>query len=117
MPTVRPLATAVLFLGSMAGVPCLAEMRVSNNDAMRAAVKKVSPEYNPVARQMRVQGDVEVEVTISEAGEVTAVKVVTGNSLLTGPVVKAVRDWRFQPFVENGKPASALATLRFSFKI
>ncbi len=117
MLTVRPIAAAVLFLGAVAGLPCRAEMRVTNNEAMRAAVKKVSPEYNPVARQMRVQGDVEVEASISEAGEVTAVKVVLGNSLLTGPVVKAVREWRFQPFVENGKPAAALATLRFSFKI
>ena len=48
--------------------PCLAEMRVSQPDAMKAAVKKVQPDYNPIARQMRVQGDVEVEARVSDAG-------------------------------------------------
>ena len=35
---------------AVAGVlPCAAEMRVDQPEAMRAAVKKVPPEYNPVA--------------------------------------------------------------------
>jgi TonB family protein len=66
---------------------------------------------------MRVQGDVEVEARVSDAGEVTDVKVLSGNALLTPPVVKAVRDWRFQPFQENGKAIQAVATLRFTFKL
>lgn len=117
MLNVRPLVSTVLLWATLTGTPCRAEMRVANNDAMRAVVKKVAPEYNPVARQMRVQGDVEIEASVSETGEVTAVKVLLGNALLTGPVVKAVREWRFQPFQENGKPAAALATLRFTFKL
>jgi len=98
-------------------LPCVAEMRVAQPDAIRAAIKKVQPDYNPIARQMRVQGDVEVEARVSDAGTVTDVKVLTGNALLTAPVVKAVKDWRFQPFQENGKPSPAVATLRFSFKL
>lgn len=117
MIILRPLVSSVVLWAALAGAPCRAEMRVTNNDALRAAVKKVAPEYNPVARQMRVQGDVEIEASVSETGEVTAVKVLLGNSLLTGPVVKAVREWRFHPFQENGKPAAALATLRFTFKL
>lgn len=104
-------------LGLAALLPCFAEMRVNGPDAMKAAVKKVQPDYNPIAKQMRVQGDVEVEARVSDAGEVTEVKVLSGNSLLTAPVVKAVRDWRFQPFQENGKPIQAIATLRFTFKL
>lgn len=98
-------------------VPCLAEMRVAQPEALRAVVKKVQPDYNPIAKQMRVQGDVEVEARVSDSGEVTDVKVLSGNALLTAPVVKAVRDWRFQPFQENGKPIQAVATLRFTFKL
>ncbi len=100
-----------------ASLPCLAEMRIPQPDAMRAVTKKVQPDYNPMAKQMRVQGDVEVEARISEAGDVTDVKVVSGNALLTSTVVKAVKDWKFQPFQENGKPATAVAVLRFSFKL
>lgn len=103
---------------AVAGVlPCAAEMRVGQPEALRAVVKKVQPDYNPVARQMRVQGDVEVEARISDSGEVVDVKVLSGNALLTPSVVKAVRDWRFTPFQENGKPSQAIATLRFNFKL
>jgi len=92
-------------------------MRVAQPDAMRAIVKNTQPEYNPIARQMRVQGDVEVEARVSDSGEVTGVKVLSANALLTAPVVRAVKDWRFQPFQDNGKPSQAVTTLRFSFKL
>ncbi len=111
----RTAATALL--ATLGLFPCLAEMRVAYQDALRAATRKPQPEYNPIAKQMRVQGDVEVEAKVSDAGEVLEVKILSGNSLLTPPVVKAVRDWRFQPFQENGKPCQAIATLRFTFKL
>jgi TonB family protein len=108
---------ALLALACMLCAPLMAEMRVAQPDAMRAVVKKVQPEYNPIARQMRVQGEVEVEAHVSDAGDVTEVKVLSGNALLTATVVKAVKDWRFQPFQDNGKPSQAIATLRFTFKL
>lgn len=111
----RTSAFALLFVAAL--FPCLAEMRVTQPDAMRAVIKKTQPEYNPIAKQMRVQGDVEVEARVSDAGDVTDVKVLSGNALLTPPVVRAVKDWRFQPFQENGKASQAVTTLRFSFKL
>ena len=113
-----PVRFSLIALLGLAGLtPCLAEMRVNQPDAMKAVVKKVQPDYNPIAKQMRVQGDVEVEARVSDSGEVTDVKVLTGNALLTPTVIKAVKDWRFQPFQENGKPIQAVATLRFTFKL
>lgn len=101
---------------AMLSLPMMADVKVSHADAVRAAVKRSNPEYSPMAKQMRIQGDVEVEVKISESGEVADVKVVTGNPMLSAPVVKAMKDWKFSPFTEDGKPAPATATLRFSFK-
>ena len=103
---------AILFAGA-AG----AEVRVATGDALKAAVKKVNPEYNPLARQMKVSGDVEVEVRITESGSVADVKVVSGNALLSATVVKAVKDWKFTPFEEGGKPVEAVTVLKFSFKL
>ncbi|MBL8209092.1 MAG: energy transducer TonB [Bryobacterales bacterium] len=94
-----------------------AEMKVGTNEGVRAAVKKVQPEYNPVAKQMRVQGDVEVEAQVDDKGDVKEVKVVSGNALLTGGVVKAVKEWKFTPFSDAGKNVPALVSLRFSFKL
>jgi TonB family protein len=108
---------ALASLGVIVLLPLHAEMRVAQPEALRAVVKKVQPDYNPIAKQMRVQGEVEVEARVSDAGDVVDVKVLSGNALLTAPVVKAVKDWRFQPFQENGKPSAAIATLRFTFKL
>jgi TonB family protein len=107
----------LLFLMSVAPALTAAEVRVSAADALKAAVKKSQPEYSPMAKQMRVQGDVEVEVKITDAGSVDEVKAVSGNPLLTQPVVRSVKDWKFTPFLQEGKPAPAVTTLRFSFKM
>jgi periplasmic protein TonB len=102
---------------SVSPLACLGEVRIPAADALRAAVKKVQPEYSAMAKQMRVQGDVEVEVKISDAGDVGDVKVMSGNPLLTAPVVKSMKDWKFSPFKQEGKPSPAVTTLRFSFKM
>jgi TonB family protein len=100
----------------LSALPLAADIRVNHSDAVKNAVKRTNPEYSPMAKQMRIQGDVEVEVKISESGDVADVKVLTGNPMLSAPVVKALKDWKFSPFTEDGKPAAAVANLRFTFK-
>jgi protein TonB len=120
-PNRRCIAKALARVGvaALAGavLPAAAEMRVSAAQAVQAAVKKPAPEYNALARQMRIEGEVEVEVEISDKGNVESVKVLKGNSMLTPNVVKAVRGWKFTPFVQDGKAQPAVAPLRFSFKL
>lgn len=107
----------ILLFVLLAAMTLGAEMKVGTNEGVRAAVKKVQPDYNPVAKQMRVQGDVEVEAQVDDKGDVKEVKVVSGNALLTAGVVKAVKEWKFTPFSESGKNVPALVSLRFSFKL
>ena len=97
-------------------LPLAADVKVGHADAVKNALKRTTPEYSPMAKQMRIQGEVEVEVKISDSGEVAEVKVVTGNPMLSAPVVKAVKEWKFTPFTEDGKPAVAIASLKFTFK-
>jgi periplasmic protein TonB len=93
-----------------------AEIRLTASDALKAAVEQPKPEYNPLARQMKVGGDVEVEVRISEKGTVSEVSVVTGNAMLTPNVVKALKIWKFKPFTSGDQPSAAVVNLRFTFK-
>jgi TonB family protein len=88
-----------------------AELRVSMADALKAAVKRPNPTYSPIAKQMRVAGDVEVEVSITKDGDVENVKVLSGNALLTAPVVKTLKEWKFSPFASE-----AVTQLKFTFK-
>lgn len=110
------LVWAGMLLGCLGLMPLAAQLRVSHNDAVKNAVKRPNPEYSAMAKQMRIQGDVEVEVQISDSGDVGDVKVVTGNPMLSGSVVKALKDWKFTPFQDGGKPSAAVASLKFTFK-
>jgi len=110
-----PLTLALVGLLALP-VASLADVRVTHSDAIKNATKHPTPEYAPMAKQMHIQGEVEVEVKITEEGNVDAVKVVTGNPLLTASVVRAVKDWKFMPFQDGGKASVAVANLKFNFK-
>lgn len=107
---------AILVLLLMAGGVMNAEMRVTTADALKAATKKTPPEYPPIAKQMKIMGKVEVEISIDEQGNVENVKILSGNALLTSAVVSALKHWKFEPFTQDGTPAKAVAALDFDFK-
>ncbi|HVO96701.1 MAG TPA: energy transducer TonB [Bryobacteraceae bacterium] len=94
-----------------------AELRVASDDALKAATKKAPPEYPAMAKQLKISGKVEVDVTIDAGGNVENVTIVSGNAMLTPSVVTAVKRWKFTPFTQDGAPAKAVAQLRFDFKM
>jgi protein TonB len=85
-------------------------------EAVKAATVKPSPEYSAIARQMKVSGRVEVEITVAPSGEVESVRALSGNPLLTTSAIAAVKKWKFTPFTENGAAAKAVIALSFDFK-
>ncbi len=107
---------ALIAIPLLAGSIAFGEVRVGNAEAVKAAVQKPQPEVSPIARQMKVAGRVEVEASIAEDGTVDAVRVISGNPLLTSSTVNAVKKWKFTPFQENGAAAKAVAILAFDFK-
>ena len=111
----RFTATLIMLLGF--GMLASAEIRVATNEAMSAATKKSAPEYPPLAKQLKLAGKVQVEVTIDADGNVENVKILSGNSMLTPSVVTAVKKWKFTPFKQGDAPTKAVAALDFDFKI
>jgi TonB family protein len=91
--------------------------RLTQDEAMKAALAKPQPDYPPVARQLRIQGRIELEVTIETSGSVENVKVLSGNPALTGTAVNALKHWRFEPVLSDGKPVRAVAAISFTFKL
>lgn len=112
----RRLVCAALFL--TAGV-CLAQdrIRVSDSEGKKAATNTVAPSYPPMAKQMKISGHVEVDVEVSPDGGVEKVDVVSGNTLLAGACVSAVKQWKFTPFQAGGKPTAAVVRLGFNFNL
>ena len=108
---------AILVMLLCFGVVASAEIRVGTDDAMKAATKKTPPDYPPMAKQLKISGKVEVDVTIDADGNVENVKIISGNAMLTGSVVSAVKKWKFTPFTAEGAPTKAVAALQFDFKM
>ena len=110
-------STAILIMLVSFGLTASAEIRVATDDAMKAATKKTPPEYPPIAKQVKVGGKVQVDVTIDTEGNVETVKIVSGNAMLTQSVITAVKKWKFTPFTQDGAPTKAVASLEFDFKM
>jgi TonB family protein len=112
-PALVALATLI------AGVSFSAERmkKVSTAEAMAAVINKVHPEYPPVARQLKLQGTVEIGIVIDESGNVEKADAINGNPVLTKPAAAALKKWKFKPFVEDGKQVKAEATLSITFKL
>ena len=94
-----------------------ADLKVSNSDAMKAATYRVRPDYPAVAKQLRLEGVVEVEAHIGENGSVEFVKLLSGNAVLASAAVTATKRWVFTPFTADGRNVKAVASLTFNFKL
>ncbi len=84
---------------------------------MKAAVTRVDPEYPPMAKQMKISGEAEVEVLVSTDGSVEKVDIVKGNAILSNAAASAAKKWKFKPFEANGKPSKAVVRLAFNFNL
>jgi protein TonB len=80
------------------------------------ALRKIEPSYPAIARQARVQGSVQVQIGISEAGEVTDVTLLSGHPLLRDAALRAAKQWLFIPTELNGRPVRAIGVITFNFK-
>ena len=107
----------VLLLWPSPGFTQESVKKVSGSEATDAVVSKVQPEYPPMARQLRVQGVVELDATVAGSGVVDKVNIVSGNPMLTKPAAEALKKWKFRPFTEDGKAVTAVVRIAMSFKL
>jgi protein TonB len=83
------------------------------------AIEKTQPKYPEEARKEKIMGDVILETIITEEGLVDAVEVVESpDERLTAAAIAAVKDWRFDPALCDGKPVGVyyVLTMRFNLK-
>jgi protein TonB len=105
------LATALLCAGFAEDTP----KKVTKTEGMSAVTNKVSPDYPAIARQLKIEGAVELEALVTESGTVEKVNIVSGNPVLTRPAVDALKKWKFAPFTSEGKTVKALVPISLTF--
>jgi protein TonB len=79
------------------------------------AIRKVQPVYPAIAKAARVQGPVQVQVEISEEGQVTSAVVLSGHPLLRDASVQAARQWLWKPTLLGKVPVKVQGVLTFNF--
>jgi TonB family protein len=77
----------------------------------------VQPEYPDKARLARIEGDVEVELTVDRSGSVQKVRGMTGNPLLLQAAEEAARQWKYPPFSADATTLPAVTLVKFKFKL
>jgi len=79
-------------------------LRISSIVMQTKLTHSVPPKYPEAARKKGVQGTVKLQVVVARNGAVKSVKTVAGDKQLAKAASAAVREWRYQPTVLNGKP-------------
>jgi TonB family protein len=73
------------------------------------------PAYPQIARAARATGNVTVDVTIDEEGNVIAARAVSGHPLLQGASVEAARNAKFSPTKLSGQAVKVHGVLVYAF--
>ena len=78
-------------------------------------VSKVAPVYPPLAKNQHISGNVIVDALIDASGRVSTMKVISGPALLQQSAMDALRQWKYQPAMLDGKavPMHLTVTLQF----
>ena len=104
-------------LSGNAQTPVLQDLHVSQGVSRGLLVKEVQPAYPASARQMRIEGAVELLATISKNGDISAVKILDGNAQLAHAAVDAVKQWKYKPYLLNGEPVEIQTQVTVKFKL
>ncbi len=97
--------------------PVLQTLNVSQGVSQGLLYKKVAPSYPTNALRMKIEGTVELLATISKTGDITNIKVVSGDSQLTRSATDAVKQWKYKPYLLNGEPVEITTQVTVKFKL
>jgi len=80
---------------------------------------RVDPEYPARAKQRGIEGWVEVEFTITRVGTVQDAKVLKSSPpyVFDRAALQAIRRWRYNPQIQDGKPVERLQMVRLRFDL
>ncbi len=80
------------------------------------AVNLVKPSYPAAAKQLRIEGAVNVQVLIDESGNVVSATAVSGHPLLRTVSVNAARQSKFTPTFLSKQPVKVTGVIVYQFK-
>ena len=92
-------------------------VRVSQGVSAGLLIKKVQPNYPPLARQARIQGQVVLQAEISKEGTIQNLQLISGHAMLAPAAIEAVKQWRYKPYLLNGEPVAVDTQVIVNFSL
>ncbi|MEA2204147.1 MAG: periplasmic protein TonB [Blastocatellia bacterium] len=75
------------------------------------------PPYPQIARQIRLQGVVNVQVLLDETGKVVSARAVSGSPILSPAAVNAAYQARFSPTLIGNQPVKVSGVIVYNFRL
>ena len=97
--------------------PVLQTLSISQGVSQGLAIKKTPPSYPANALRLRIEGPVQLMATISRKGDISAVKIISGDPSLARAAVDAVKQWRYRPYLLDGSPVEIQTQITVNFKL
>ncbi len=92
-------------------------IRVSSGAEAGMNIFRTIPQYPVIARTMHVEGTVVLAATISKAGTIENLRVVSGPLMLQQVALDAVKTWRYKPYMLDGLPVEVETSVEVVFRI
>jgi len=92
-------------------------VRVSQGVSTGLLVKRVNPEYPPEARRGRIQGTVLMHAIIGKDGDIATLELISGHPALAPAAIEAVKQWKYKPYLLNGKPVEVDTQIQVNFTL
>jgi TonB family protein len=95
----------------------LEPVTLSEELAQKMVLQKVSPSYPERALKAGLQGSVVLQAWIARDGTIRDLKLIRGSFLLGQAAYKAVRQWRYQPYLLNGQAVETQTYVTVDFRL
>jgi len=92
-------------------------VRISQGVSTGLIVSKVPPVYPPLARASKIQGTIVMKAVINQTGDVISLELISGHPMLAPAAMDAVRQWKYRPYLLNGKAVAAETQVTVNFAL
>ncbi len=99
-----------------AAMSAIEPVNLPESAARELLAQPVEPEYPAAAKTSGQRGSVVLQVLVGRDGAVQDVKFLQGSLMFARAAIDAVRQWRFKPYVMNGRAVSVQTMLTLNFK-
>jgi len=73
------------------------QIQIEAKESGRKIKTRISPEYPELAVKTKLSGIVRVEAVVTPDGSVSQVREIGGNPVLLSALVRAVKQWKYEP--------------------